>query len=97
MPKGDVDEERLCLEFAVTASRWVTDVADAHCSPESQKGLEMEHFPHETIPFLEMKLLVVRHDSGGILPAVLEEEETVVEVLDDVVRAGNGNHPAHGE
>mgnify|MGYP001580829686 CR=1 len=55
----------------------------------------MEHFTHSAIGLLQMKLIVVCHDSGSVLPSMLEDDESVVEILDGVAEARNCDYTAH--
>ena len=43
-----------------------------------------------------MKLAVIRHNTRRILSAMLEDDESIVEILDDVSVAGDSKDPTHG-
>ena len=55
----------------------------------------MEHFAHHARGFLQMKLAVIRHNPRRILSAMLEDDESIVEILDDVSVAGDSKDPTH--
>ena len=55
----------------------------------------MEHFAHHARGLLQMKLAVIRHDARCVLPAVLQDDESIVEILDDVSVAGDSKDPTH--
>jgi hypothetical protein len=44
-----------------------------------------------------VKLVVERDDARGVLASVLEHDQAVVEILNRITVAGNGNNATHGE
>ena len=55
----------------------------------------MEDFTDHARRLLEVELAVVRHDACCILSAVLQDDETVIEFLNDVSVAGNSKDATH--
>ena len=55
----------------------------------------MKDIAYHSITFLEVKLAVIGHNSCCILSPVLQDDETVIEILNDVLVAGEGENAAH--
>ncbi len=55
----------------------------------------MKDIPHHPVALLQVKLTVIRHDPRCILSTVLQDDETIVEVLNHVLEAGNSDYSAH--
>ena len=55
----------------------------------------MKNILHHAIALLQMKLIVVGDDSRRILPSVLQNDESIVKVLDYILIARNSNYSTH--
>ena len=55
----------------------------------------MKHIAHHAVALLEVKLIVVGDDTCSVLAAVLQNDQTVVEVLNDVMVARYCDYSAH--
>ena len=94
-PKGGVDEERLRFEFAAAAGGRVPHMADAHPTLQSCERTRVEDVAHHAVALLQMELVIVGDNPGSVLAAVLQHDQTVIEVLDDVAVAGDGDDSTH--
>lgn len=92
-----IDKEWLRFEFAIAARRWIPDMADTHLALKAQEGLEMKDFADKTVSFFEMELVIKRNDSGCILPPMLEEDQAVIEIVNCIIGADNGEDPTDRE
>ncbi len=91
-----VDIERLRLGGTVTACGRITDVADAGVSLELQHVLLLKHVPHEPAALAYVQLAVAgRGDTGGILPAMLEHGQCVIDPLIDRAGSDDADNSTH--
>lgn len=90
-----VDEERLGFEFTATTCSRIANVTDAHRTPETFEGVSVEDFAHHARRFLEVELVVVGDDTCRVLASVLEDDESVVQILNDIAVTGDGEDSTH--
>lgn len=55
----------------------------------------MEDVADHAVALLEMELAIVGDDTGGVLAPVLQQQQTVIEILNDITVAGDCNYAAH--
>ena len=89
------NEKRLCLEFAAAARRRIPNVADAHGALQALERFVVEDVADHAVALLQMELVVIGDDPCSVLAAVLEHNEAVIEILDDVTEAGDGDDSTH--
>ncbi|KAI3488256.1 hypothetical protein L1887_47795 [Cichorium endivia] len=79
---GRVDVEGLRLRVRRGAGGGVSNVADAHVSLETRDGVDVKDIADHAVrlALVEAALVAARHDTGGILTAVLEERERLVDL-----------------
>src|SRR5690606_31006358 len=71
----------------------IADVADAHVAYQALHVALMEDIANQTIVLTQKQLVAVTgHDAGGILPAVLQYGECVVQRLVDVRLTDNADN-----
>lgn len=92
-----IDKEWLRFEFAIAACGRVADMANTHSPFKAQEGLEMKDFADKTVSFFEMELVIKCNDPGCILSPMLEENQAVIEIVNCIIGADNGEDPTDGE
>jgi hypothetical protein len=83
-PDGRVRHERLRVFHRPAADRRVADVPDADAADEAIHVLLTEDVADEPLALLQVKALVERRDPGGVLTAMLQRKEPVIERWDGV-------------
>ena len=92
-----IDVERLRLGGAVAAGRRVAHVADADVALELQHVPLLEHVAHQADVLAQEQLaFVLGHDARGVLAAVLQHGQRVVDLLVDGAEAHDSDDSAHG-
>ena len=94
---GRVDVERLRLGGAVAAGGRVAHVADADVALELEHVVLLEHIAHQSAALAHAQLAVARGggDAGGVLAAMLQHRERIVEALIDRARSDDADDAAH--
>ena len=92
-----VDVEGLRLRGAVAAGRRVTHVADADVTLELEHVVLLEDIAHESTALAHAQLAFARGggDAGGILAAMLQHRERIVEALVDGAGSDDADDAAH--
>ena len=94
---GRIDVEGLRLGGAVAAGGRVAHVADADVALQLEHVVLLEHVAHQAAALAHVELALGRgRDAGGILAAVLQHGERVVEPLIDRAGADDADDAAHG-
>ena len=71
-------------------------MADAHISGQTQHVTGMKHIAHQAVAFAQMQLTFVGgHDTGGVLPAMLQHRQPVINRLVDTVFTYDSDDAAH--
>ena len=95
--KRRVDVERLGLGRRGTTGGGIADVADAHLSRQVDHVLVVEHIAREAVFLAQMQsTFVAGHDPGGILPAVLQHQQGIIEFLVCVFVGDDACYATHG-
>src|SRR3989338_4996610 len=89
------DEKWLCFEFTAASGCRVAHMPDAHRSLQACQGSAVKDVAHHAVAFLQVELVIVGHNSCSILPSMLEDDETIIQILDDVSEAGGGDNATH--
>ena len=91
-----IDVERLRLGRAVAARRRIADVPDADVALELQHVPLLEHVADQAVVLAQEQLAVVRgHDARGILAAMLQHRQRIVELLVDRAVTDDADDAAH--
>ena len=91
-----VDVERLRFREARAAGRRVAHVAEADVARELQHVALQEDVADEAVALANAQpAAVVRHDAGGVLAAVLEHRQRVVERLIDGLMTDDSDQSTH--
>jgi hypothetical protein len=92
-----VDVKRLCLGAGLAAGGRIAHMADAHIAQQPQHVPGMEHVAHQTVVLAQIQaLLVAGHDAGGILSAMLQDGQAVVQGLIDPFTRHDTDDSTHG-
>ena len=79
---GRVDEKRLRFGGGVAAGGGIADMADADVALQRQHVAMLEHIPHQAGLLAQEQLAFVEgHDAGGILAAMLQHRQRVIDLL----------------
>jgi hypothetical protein len=93
---GRVDVERLRLGGAVTAGGRIAYVADADVAPELEHVMLLEHVAHQPRALAHaQRAFRGHHDAGGILAAVLQHRQRIIDPLIDGIGANDADDAAH--
>ena len=92
-----VDVERLRLGGAVAAGRRIAHVADAGVALQLEHVVLLEYIAHQAAALAHAQLAVTRGggDAGGVLTAVLQHGERVVQALIDGAGTDDADDAAH--
>ena len=91
-----VDVERLRLGRAVATGRRIAHVADADVALQLQHVPLLEHVAHEADVLAQEQLaFVLGHDARGILAAVLQHGQRVIDLLVDRAETDDADDSAH--
>ncbi len=94
---GCIHIKGLGLGGTVAARGGIAHVADADRAPQFQHVVLLEHVAHQAGALAHAQFaLVRRHDAGGILAAVLQFSQCVVDALIDRAGAHNADDATHG-
>ncbi len=99
MPYGRVHVERLRLFFAGgRALRRVAHVTQADVAEEAPHVARAERLAHLTLGLEEVEdpAALGRRDAGRVLPAMLQQQERVVDLLVDRALPDHSDDAAHG-
>src|SRR3989344_3964708 len=55
----------------------------------------MKNIPNKTVALFKMKLSIIRHNTGSILPTMLENHQAIIEILYNLTRAADSENAAH--
>ena len=93
---GGIHVEGLRVVRAVGAGRRVAHVADADVALELEHVLLLEHVAHQTRVLAHEQLArLAGHDAGGILAAVLQHRQRVIDALIDRAHSDHSDDAAH--
>src|SRR5437899_2444950 len=93
---GRVDVERLRLGGAVAAGGRIAHVADADVALELEHVMLLEDVAHESAALAHVELaLAAGGDAGGVLAAMLQHRESVIETLVDGAHSDDADDAAH--
>ena len=93
---GSIDVERLGLGGAVAAGGRVADMPDSRVAAQFEHVVLLEHVAHQAGTLAHAQRAVVGgHDAGGILAAVLQHGERVVDALVYCTRADDADDATH--
>ena len=93
---GSIDVERLRLGGAVAAGGRIAHVADADVARQLQHVLLLEHIAHQAGALARAQpALEGGHDAGGILAAMLQHRQRIVQTLIDRAGADDADDAAH--
>ena len=93
---GGVDVERLGLGARGTTGRGVADMPYPHVADELQHMPGLEDIAYQALRLAQVQAPVVAGDDpGGVLAAVLEDREPIVEGLVHAVPGDDADDPAH--
>ena len=93
---GRVDVERLRLRGAVAAGGGIADVADAGIALELEHVVLLEDVAHQAAVLAHAKLPVAGgRDAGGVLAAMLQHRQRVIDALIDRARSDDTDDSAH--
>ncbi len=77
-----IDHERLRFRRTVAACSGIADVADADVALEAQHVALLEDVAHQAVLLAHEQLaFVAGHDAGGVLAAVLQYRQRVIDLL----------------
>ncbi len=94
--EGRVHVERLSFREAGAARRRIAHVTEAYVAGELQHVPLEEHVADQAVALADAQAAaVVRHDAGGVLPAVLEHRQRVVERLIDGLMTDDSDQSTH--
>src|SRR5262249_15346292 len=93
---GGVDVEGLCLRGAVATGGRVAHVPEAHVALELDHVVLLEHVAYQPAALAHGQLAVAGGgDAGGVLTAVLQHRQGVIEALIDGAAADDADDAAH--
>ena len=96
--KRCIDVKRLRLVFTERiACCGVAHLAQAHVTGQGAHITRSKHIAHHALGLVHEKLAsLLGDDAGRILPAVLQQQQAVINQLVDGGLADNANYAAHG-
>jgi len=94
-----VDVERLGLFFAgAGAGGGVADLADAGRAGQRAHVARAEHVAHQAVRLVHIELVALRRrNARGVLPAMLQQQQAVIEQLVDRPAPDDPYDSTHGE
>src|ERR1043165_9493217 len=88
--------EGLGFGGAVAAGGRIAHVAHADVALELEHVMRLEHVAHQAAPLAREQLAILdRRDARGVLPAVLEHREGVIDPLIDSAGSDDPGYAAH--
>jgi hypothetical protein len=91
-----VHVERLCVVRTVGAGGGVADMPNANVAPQLEHVLLLKHIAHQSRILAHEELAVQGgHDARGILAAVLQNSQRIVDALVDRAHTHHSNDSAH--
>ena len=94
---GRIDVKRLHFGGAVTTRGRIADMADARVAAQLEHVMLLEDIAHQARALAHTQLtLIGGHDSGGVLAAVLQYGQCVIDALVDRTGTDNADYAAHG-
>src|SRR5690606_21090426 len=91
-----VHVERLRLVAALAAGGGIAAMGDADAAFEQRHRLRVEHVAHQAVALVHAQLAAVgRRYPGGVLAAVLEDGQAVVQLRGDLILADDSDDAAH--
>jgi hypothetical protein len=93
--KGGVDKEGLGILPASSSHGRITRVADPDGSAQSLRIGGIEDVVDKPVALLGVEAPVICDHAGGILSAVLDSQDALVQVLEHVFVAGDSYYAAH--
>ena len=93
---GGIHIEGLGLGTALAARRGVADMTDAHAAAQVQHVTLGEDVTHQAVVLAQIETVpVTGHDARGILPAMLQDGQAVVQRLIDGFVRYDSDDPTH--
>src|SRR5690625_6940057 len=76
-----VDVERLCQRRAGASGGWIAHMANTNVTRQTLHMAGTENIPYQAVGFLLRQLTAVaRHDASGVLAAVLQYGQSIVQL-----------------
>ena len=85
----------LVTRIGSTETTYTDDVADAEITFEPRDVRRAEDVADEPLSLLDVEQPVVRDDARGVLPAVLDRHQAVVDLVDRAIRPDDTDESAH--